>query len=281
MDNIVNVNAGTIKSFRDVGDPNSPSYNPDYYYRSVLGLISEGKKGQIFNNIKRISRKLYDELPYEPFDGLDFGFSSDPAAVGEFKHHNGKLFARQLIYERGLDNDDLAKEMKIKGVKKTTKVYADSAEPKSISTLNKYGFSIIGAIKGADSIEYGYRELLTLEIYLVEGEDNEDFEKEFEEHSWALDKDKNPTDKPEDSWNHLIDAMRYAVTMAVSRKGGIRTTRVEDRDSNENGRMSSEELLDSLGELDEERKDQETPIDEDDEEDFYEDMGMGYDKRER
>ena len=273
-DNSININEATKRLYKSLGNPASPLYNPDYYFRSVLGLVSEGKKGRIFTKVKTISRDLYDRLPYEKFCGLDFGFSNDPAAVCELKYHNGKLYARKLIYEKGLDNDELAKEMKSKGIERTTKVYADSAEPKSISTLNKYGLMVIGAIKGPDSIEYGYRELFNLDIYIVDDKENRDFWNEIEEHCWAMDKDKNPTDKPEDRWNHLIDAMRYAVTMHVSRKGGgVRSTRAEDATSNNgSARMKRDELLDSIGS---EIRDLLKPIDEDDIEEYYRDLGYG------
>ncbi len=280
LDNSLNVNEGTKRLYRAYGDKKSHLYNFDYYYRSVCGLVSEGKKGRIFTTVKSISRYNYDQLPFEEFCGLDFGFN-DPTAMGAFKYHDGKLYGRKIIYENGLVNNELAAEMRNKGIKRTTYVYADSAEPKTIVTLQRYGFNIIPAIKGPDSIDFGYRELLNVQIYLVDDDENKEPWNEIEEHIWAMDKDKNPTDVPEDSHNHFIDAMRYAYTMHVSRRGKVESTRADELhiDSIRGGeKISKEELLNSL---DLERQESISPLDDEDEDDFYESMGQGYDKRER
>lgn len=212
-DNSRNVNETTKNNYRAYGDPDNPLYNPDYYCRNVLGLVSEGQKGRIFTKCKPITVADYNSLPYTPFYGLDFGFN-DPVALVECKYHNGRLYCKQLVYKSGLHNDQLSIQMGINKVGDKN-VYADSAEPKSISTLRKMGYSIYAALKGADSIAHGIRELKNVEIYITEN--STDFWHEVEEYHWALDADKNPTDAPEDSDNHLWDATRYAYTMHVIR----------------------------------------------------------------
>jgi len=273
-DNLVNLNEGNVREYQNYGNKHHHSYNPDYFCRSVLGLISEGKMGRIFVKVKRIRRELYDELPYEEFGGLDFGFNA-PTAVSLNKYHNGKLFSRQAVFMRELENSELAREMKKAGITRFMKVYADPAEPQSIRTLTRYGLNVLAALKGADSIEYGYRELINVEWYVTD--DSEDFWEEIEEHTWALDVDKKPTDMPEDAWNHLIDATRYAYTMHVSRKGGGAGVNSERADDTEIGgrRISKVALLDSIRA---EKKSEETPLTEDDEDDFYRDLyGGDYD----
>lgn len=267
-DNSINVNESTKRLYKNKGNKNSPLYDPDYYYRSVLGLISEGKKGRIFLKVKKISREEYDSLHYEEFGGLDFGFSSDPAAGSIHKHHNGKLYSRQVVYERGLENEQLAKKLKLGGITRNIRTYADSSEPKSISTLNRYDLLIIGAIKGPGTIEWGYRELLSVEWYICE--DSLDFWKEIEEHRWAMDAEKNPTDVPEDDWNHLIDSSRYAYTMNVSRKN---LGSVNSETGDEEKRTKNQRLLDSINE---ERIDESTPLEDEDEEEYYKSLGYGY-----
>lgn len=251
-DNIKNVNASTIKNYHNYGNPESPFYKPDYYYRNVRGLVSEGKKGRIFTNVRPIPLQLFNSLPYPSFYGLDFGFN-DPNAVVELKYHDGKLFAHELIYQSGLDNDELAARMKVVRINKARKVYADSARPDNIKSLNKYGFIVIGADKGPNSIEYGYRELLNLQIHYTDCSSN--LEKEFEEHSWQLDKDKEPTDVPEDDNNHLIDGIRYAYTMHCKKS---RPTAAAPNDSRDDWEAWTD---------DDYR--QAEPLDEDDVEEFY------------
>lgn len=267
-DNTANLNEGNIREYQNYGNKEHHTYNPDYYCRSVLGLVSEGKMGRIFVKVKRIRRDLYDELPYEEFAGLDFGFNA-PTAVSMHKYHNGRFFSRQAVYQRELENNDLAKEMKKQGIDRTTKVYADPAEPQSIRTLNRLGLNMLPAVKGADSVEYGYRELLSVDWYITD--DSTDFWEEIEEHVWALDADKKPTDIPEDDNNHLIDSARYAYTMHVSRKGGgagVQSSRADDSDIG-GRRVSQASMLDAISR---ERREEQEPLSDDDEEDFYRDL---------
>lgn len=268
LDNLANLNEGNVKEYQNYGNKEHHTYNPDYYCRSVLGLVSEGKMGRIFVKVKRIRRDLYDELPYEEFAGLDFGFNA-PTAVSKHKYHNGKLFSRQAVYQRELEDSELAREMKKADITRDMKVYADPAQPQSIRALQRMGFNILPTVKGADSIEFGYRELLNVTWYVTD--DSTDFWEELEEHIWSLDADKKPTDVPEDDWNHLIDSARYAYTMHVARKGGgagVQSARADDSDIG-GVRVSKVALLDSIRA---EKRDLETPLDDDDVDDFYDDL---------
>ncbi len=237
-------------------------------------MVSEGKMGRIFIKVKRIRRELYDDLPYEEFAGLDFGFNAQTAVSGN-KYHKGCLYSRQAVYRGGLVNKELADEIRKAGFSERTKIYADSADPQSIRTLQRYGLNVMPSIKGADSIEYGYRELLNVTWYVTD--DSTDFWEELEEHIWSLDVDKKPTDVPEDSHNHLIDATRYGYTMHVTRRGegnSVTTTRADDNTDIGGNRRRVADLLDSIGD---ERKEMSVPIDDDDVDDLYKELyGEGY-----
>lgn len=199
----------TINRYRAYGDPTSSMYNPAHYCSDILGLASEGLKGVIFKNWKPITAKEYFELPFDEFFGQDFGFSSDPAALAGMKHHNNRLYIKQYIYQTGLTNPDLSERYEDLGLSKSTEIYADSAEPKSIKELENMGWNIIPSVKGQDSIRAGINYLNSMEVYYVESD--EDLVREKDMYSWALDVNKDPTDKPEDRNNHLMDAIRYGV----------------------------------------------------------------------
>lgn len=208
LHNIENVNDTTISNFQ--------SYkvkNPEYYFTTVKGLVSEGSKGRIFRNWKPISVKDYNDLQLSSYNGLDFGYSNDPNALIQVKAHNNKRYIRQLIYEVGMSNEKLAERCKVLGVSKST-TYADSQEPKSIARLIELGINVTPAMKGADSVNNGIQHLQSLEIYYCE--DSTDLITEYEEYKWHLDADKQPTDTPEDKYNHLMDALRYAETIRFS-----------------------------------------------------------------
>lgn len=208
-DNIENINASTIQKFKDYGDKNSKSYNPDYYFRDVRGFISEGVKGRIYENWKYISEKEYSQLPYSVFYGLDFGFSADPVALVEIKNHNNTFWVKELIYSPGLTNFKLAEKMEKMGISKRSPIYADSAEPKSIRELQDLGFNIIHALKGPDSVNAGIKFIQGKQVFATEKSENIWFENQ--EYKWQLDQDKQPTPDPVDKNNHAKDAFRYAV----------------------------------------------------------------------
>jgi phage terminase large subunit len=203
-DNIVNLNEKTVDNFLQYKDR-----NPDHYHNMIEGLVSEGARGKIYN-WKVISDEDFEKLPHASYYGLDFGFSNDPCALIEIKEHNEEVWFRELLYETGLNNRRLSERLKDLGVKKTDIIYADSAEPKSIDELREDDWNVVPAPKGQDSVRAGIDLLLgKRNVYYTEGSIN--IAMENQEYKWALDKNKEPTNKPIDDYNHLMDAGRYGV----------------------------------------------------------------------
>lgn len=183
--------------------------NPDHYYNMIRGLVSEGVRGRIFKNWQTISDEEFEALPYRTIYGLDFGFANDPTACVAVKEHNDKVYLRELLYETGLTNPQVAKRLKEVGVTGDDLIYADSAEPKSIKEVSNENLNIQPAVKGPDSIRAGIDMLLEKEVYYTESSDN--LATEQQEYKWALDRNKEPTNVPVDAWNDLMDATRYSV----------------------------------------------------------------------
>jgi phage terminase large subunit len=202
-DNLKNINPTTRSNFERYKETNF-----EYYATMICGLVSEGAKGVIYKNWKPCTYAEFRELPYESFYGLDFGFSNDPAALVEVKAHNDTYWFHELMYDRGLTNPGISEKMEGIGVSKSAEIYADSAEPKSIEELKVMGWNIIPAVKGADSIRAGVKHLLSKTCYYTENSSNLIYEKD--NYTYALDGNKEPTDKPIDKYNHLKDAERYA-----------------------------------------------------------------------
>ncbi|NUU96754.1 PBSX family phage terminase large subunit [Marinitoga sp. 1138] len=180
----------------------------DPYYRDVY---IEGNWGILGNVIFR-NWKVEDTSKYN-FDryinGLDFGFANDPAAFVRmsFDRKRNRLFILDEIYATGLDNEELAKLIKEKiGSELVT---CDSAEPKSIQELRKYGVNARGAKKGKGSLETGYKFLQKLEIIIDPKCQNTI--NEFTVHKWKENKNGEALPIPEDKDNHAIDAIRYGI----------------------------------------------------------------------
>lgn len=141
-------------------------------------------------------------------NGLDFGFSSDPAAlwVAHYDAKNKRIYVYDELYERGLTNDKLADELKAKiGGDYVT---CDSAEPKSIAELRQYGISAMEAKKGKDSVLHGIQWMQQQEIIIDKRCVNA--AREISTYHWQEDASGNAIRKPSEKNNHLIDAGRYA-----------------------------------------------------------------------
>lgn len=188
---------------------NKKRTNPRYYNIYALGNWGTAE-GLVFNNVTtRLIRP--DEIEgLDVLQGLDFGYTNHPSAFHQsyIDHDNKRIFVYDGFYEKGMSNDAIAQAIiDLRAHKAMTT--ADSAEPKSIDAIKAKGVRIRGALKGKDSINIGINFLLEYEIivnaHLVE------FMTEFNNYSWATDKDGNATNKPVDDFNHFIDSFRYSV----------------------------------------------------------------------
>ena len=167
----------------------------------VYGLGEIGMlEGVIFSNWKTI-----DTLPKDTKligIGLDFGYTNDPTAIIEIYNYNGQRILNELKYQTGMLNSDIAKELP-----KHVPVYADSSEPKSIEEIKRYGITIKGVTKGKDSINYGI-DVMQRQEYLVTS-NSVNLIKELRAYCWDTDKAGTRLNKPIDTNNHAIDALRY------------------------------------------------------------------------
>ena len=100
------------------------------------------------------------------------------------------------------------------------RITADSAEPKSIDELNGWGLRrITPAMKGKDSINNGIQFIQDFEIIIHPKCVN--FITEISNYTWDEDKFGNKINKPIDDFNHLMDAMRYALERYVRNRHGV------------------------------------------------------------
>lgn len=147
--------------------------------------------------------------------GLDFGYTNDPTVLMAAYKYNGKMYYDQVVYQTGLKTRDLADLMKEAGVRKDVAIYCDSADPKYRDELNEYGYSVISALKGADSIKFGIS-LLQQDTFYVTKKSIETI-KELRQYCWKTDKNGKQLNAPIDAFNHAMDALRYFAMMMISR----------------------------------------------------------------
>lgn len=149
--------------------------------------------------------------------GLDYGYSCDPTALfcGLLDLPNKRLYVFDECYERGLSNRKIAEKITEKGYAKEH-ITADSAEPKSNDELRSLGLRIQSAQKGKDSIQNGIQWIQDLEIHIHPKCEN--FLTEISNYTWGKDKFGARMNIPIDAFNHLMDAMRYALEKYIINK---------------------------------------------------------------
>lgn len=180
----------------------------DEYYRDVYTFGRWGILGDvIFKNWQ--VRDLTDMAAQftNHRHGLDFGFSNDPAGmpVTHYDKAHRTIYIYDELYERGLTNDILAREMV--ALIGRQYVRCDSAEPKSIAELRQHGVNALPAEKGKDSVLHGIQWLQQQTIIIDSQCVNA--QNEFRQYQWKKDRDGNAMRIPVDRNNHLIDALRY------------------------------------------------------------------------
>ena len=117
-----------------------------------------------------------------------------------------------------MSNKRIAETVTEMGYKKE-RITADSAEPKSIDELKTLGLHVKGAEKGKDSILNGIQWIQDLEIIIHPRCVN--FLTEISNYTWDKDKFDNKLNKPIDDFNHLMDAMRYALEKYIKGNGWL------------------------------------------------------------
>lgn len=143
--------------------------------------------------------------------GLDFGYTNDPSALwcGMVDLAGKVIYVFDEMYKPGLSNERIYDTINEMGYRKE-RIRADSAEPKSIDRLRDLGISNIQtARKGKDSINNGIDFIQDFKIIIHPRCVN--FLTEISNYTWDVDKFGKKLNRPIDDFNHLMDAMRYAL----------------------------------------------------------------------
>lgn len=190
----------------------------------IYGLGEIGiNEGQVYDDW------IVDELDEVPKEAklmrhvLDFGYTNDPSAIVNIYSWNNAYVLDEVTYETGLKNRPLAnilrkdeglEPLKQDGTyvgKTKIRTVGDSSEPKSIDEIADCGVYIVGAVKGADSINFGIDTVQLQTIYVTKRSLN--IIKEYRNYTWKKDrKTEKWLNDPIDAFNHAMDAIRYGIT---------------------------------------------------------------------
>lgn len=204
-----------------VNERNLRKGTADEYMWLVYGLgIGAEKPNRIYRGWKKILRKDFDDLPYEPYFGADFG-AKNPTAFAEVKYDGDKTFYICKRFYEPLT--DISKSLN--NIIKTnipqikighTLIVGDSAKQGYIDILRNGGHLAVGAKKGNNSVSPGITKVQSVEIYYV---DDEDLQNEYSTYSWKVDRYEKATDEPDKKDDHLMDAIRYIITYLIDYLG--------------------------------------------------------------
>lgn len=187
--------------------------NPRRY--QVAGLGNWGiVEGVIFDNWEEKAFNIDDIRGLSSVKscfGLDFGYTNDPSALfcGLIDTTARTIWVFDEMYKQGMSNEKINSTVQNMGYSKE-KIIADSQEPKSIDRLRELGLSRIKkSRKGKDSIKSGID--FIQDYHIIVHPSCVNFITEISNYSWDQDKSGKRLNVPVDDYNHLMDAMRYAL----------------------------------------------------------------------
>ena len=211
------LDAADLKVFEDMKIRNPRRY-------AVAGLGNWGiVDGLVYENWRE-ERFDLDEIRALPglvsAFGLDYGYTNDPTAAfcGLLDRANKRLYVFDEMYEKGMSNRKIYDTIASMGYGKE-RFTGDSAEPKSNDELRGMGLRITGAQKGRDSVKNGIQWIQDLEIIVHPRCVN--FLTEISNYTWNKDRFGVTLNEPIDDFNHLMDAMRYALEKYITNRRWI------------------------------------------------------------
>ena len=174
---------------------------PEKYKQQILGAWLNKAEGVIFDNwtigeFKHMGTSVW---------GQDYGFAADPSTLVEVNidSTNKRIYLKECFYLQRLTTSQIS-ELNLKHARGGL-IIGDSAEPRLLSEIKAKGCNVRPSIKGQGSITYGISLLQDYDI--VVSPDSTNLIKELNNYRWLEKKSNTPVD----NWNHLIDAVRYAV----------------------------------------------------------------------
>ena len=196
-DNLENLSESYIQQIENIRQR-----RPEKYKHQMLGGWLSKAEGVIFTNWKVGQFKKVGVSVF----GQDYGFASDESTLIEtnIDTANKIIYLKECFYIKGLTTSEIA-SLNLKHAN-TELIVGDSAEPRLLSEVKAKGCNIVKSIKGQGSITYGISLLQDYDLVVEENSIN--LIKELNNYCWLERKSNTPIDK----WNHLLDAVRYAVS---------------------------------------------------------------------
>lgn len=180
-----------------------------YYKHVVLGGWLDKAEGVIYTDWQ--IGEFTEDSP--SVYGQDFGFSIDPTTLVQtsIDRKNKVIYLKELLYKPKMSTTDIyLANIRYAG---QSLIYADSAEGRLIDEVKEKGCNIEPTVKGPGSVLAG---IAILQDYtLIVDPNSINLISELNNYVWHDKKSKIPVDK----FNHLLDAVRYAIYPQLNSSG--------------------------------------------------------------
>jgi len=196
LDNLDNLSESYIKQIETM-----KVRRPNRYKHTIEGAWLDKAEGVIFTDWSIGEFKQVGKVVF----GQDYGFSNDPSTLVKtsIDKENKVIYIQLCFYQTKLTTSEILQLNKKFAADNL--IVGDSAEPRLITELSR-DCNVVSAIKGQGSITFGISLLQDYDLVITE--DSTELIKELNNYCWLERKSQTPVD----SFNHAIDALRYAVS---------------------------------------------------------------------
>lgn len=175
----------------------------------IYGLGKRAKiEGLVFE-----SYTIIQELPSwikRRWQGLDFGYSSDPSACEEVGFLDNGIYMDEQFYKTNMLTKDITHDLSLFPKRK---IWSESADPRMVKEIYNAGYNIHPVVKYAGSVKAGIDFMKGKKLFITEKSLN--IKKELDNYTWQQDKNGKWLNEPVDDCNHALDGVRYCCMMEL------------------------------------------------------------------
>ena len=185
----------------------------------VMGLGLVGKAEGLVHPLFTQCETMPTSGDYD-FYGLDFGYTNDPTALTHNIIVGKDLYSDELIYETGMLASHIVARLEQLGVRKGyDEIFADESRPETIAEIAMAGYNCQRAPKGPESVIMGIQKCNEYRQYWTSRSVNGI--KEQRNYRYITNKDGKVTNKPIETFGHLMDSRRYGVWGKMASMGNM------------------------------------------------------------
>lgn len=175
------------------------------------GLVIKNWRKEEFNAMELAAAGL------EHRAGIDLGWVDKTAIIDTlYDRENKTIYVFNEFYKSGCQLSDIVSAIGDMNLRKT-KIFVDSAEPRSIQFFKQEGINAVGCTKGKDSVKAGL--MFLQDALIIVHPSCQNFIMELENFSYIKSKITGEwTEDTTHEWSHAIDACRYAYSDIYTNK---------------------------------------------------------------